>query len=351
MLEGGTATKSVLGLPPTDDGPIRDLWLSLYIFPAVSAADEIGLFGALEQSPMTIEMLAEKLSLSHPASEALVATMSGLGLLRHSRGKFELTETAKTYLVPGKPFYWGPWFRFFRDIPVTHQRMITALCKGEPAVANNGNVLTQEWESAQMSAEQAATVTRAMHSHSFAPAMGLAEKIDLSSTKNFLDIAGGAGSLCIAMAKRHPNVHFTVADLPPVCDVAREYILQYDLPRQIDVRSLDMFRDPWPTQYDAISFMNILHDWGKERRAFLVKRTFDALPPGGKIFIFELLMSDARDGSLTAGLFSVNMIYVTEGKQFTSVELQELLQECGFRDVTTTRVYAGYALVSGQKPK
>lgn len=349
-MKGDAATKKVLELPTCDDSRMRDLWLSLYIWPAVSAADEIGIFPALELSPMTIEMLAEKLSLSYRAAEGLVATLTGLGFLQRSNDKFELTETSTNYLIPGKPFYWGPWFRFFRNIPITHAQMMAALCKGEPSVANDGNVLTKEWESAQITPEQAAVITHAMHCHSLAPAVALAEKIDLSSVKHFLDVAGGSGGLCIALAQRHPKVHFTVADLPSVCTVARQYVAQYDLTGQIDVCEFDMFRDRWPTQHDAICFVNILHDWRRDRRTFLVRQSFEALPPGGRIFFFELLLSDARDGSTTAGLFSINMIYLTEGKQFTSAELERLLQDSGFRDIVTTHVYAGYALVSAQKP-
>lgn len=75
------------------------------------------------------------------------------------------------------------------------------------------------------------------------------------------------------MAQRHPGVHFTVADLGPVCDVAEQYIDQYGMREQVDALKINMFRDQWPSGHDAIFFSSVLHDWDKRHQAELNEAT------------------------------------------------------------------------------
>ena len=337
--------------PPTcDDRLIRELWLSAYLRPTVTVADELGVFPLLEQAPATVAELGARLSLPPRAAEAMMATLAAAGLLVSVQGRFHLTEVSRNFLLPAKPFYWGHMLRLFRDIPLSHERLLEALRKDEPSVLNDGNVVTDTWEAAELPPEQAVAITRAMHSHSMAIAVGLARQIDLSGTRRLLDVAGGSGCFCIALAQHHPEIRFTVADLPAVCRVTEQYVAEHDLRDRIDVMALDMFRGEWPSSHDAIFFANILHDWDRARRSQLLRRSFEALPPGGRILLCEMLLSDGQDGPLTAALFSVNMVYLTLGKQFTAGELDALLRECGFVDVSVTPVVAGYSLISASKP-
>jgi hypothetical protein len=110
-----------------------------------------------------------------------------------------------------------------------------------------------------------------------------------------------------------------------------------------------MFHDHWPEGYDAIFFSNVLHDWDATRRDELARRSFAALPPGGRIYLHEMLLNDDRDGPLTPALFSLLMLG-TRGKQFSSVELGDLLTKAGFADITVSHSYAYYSLVTGTKP-
>ncbi|HEU4407499.1 MAG TPA: methyltransferase [Polyangiaceae bacterium] len=337
--------------PPTcSDAPIRQLWLSAYILPTLNAADELGLFPLLEQGPLALQEIAAKLSVTFRGAEAMVATLSAVGLLAPTQGKFQLTELSRNFLLPDKPFYWGHMLKFYTQIPITHEAMMKSLRQDEPSVVNDGKALTDGWGGADVPAEQAALITRAMHSLSFSAAVGLARAIDLRGVKRLLDVAGGSGCCSIAMAQRHPETRFTVADLAPVCAVANEYIARHGASGQVDTTTLDMFRGEWPSGYDAIFFCHILHDWEGARRQHLLRRSFEALPPGGRLFVYEMLLSDAQDGPLTAALFSMCMVHVTLGKQFTAGQLSAEIGDAGFRDVSVEHVYAGYSLLSARKP-
>jgi acetylserotonin N-methyltransferase len=188
-----------------------------------------------------------------------------------------------------------------------------------------------------------------MHSHSFPAAVGMARNGNFGGVRRLLDVAGGSGCFSIALARRHPELHCTVAELPAVAAVTREYIRRYQCERRVDAHEFNMFRDPWPEGYDAVFFSNVLHDWDADRRAELACRSRAVLPAGGRIYLHEMLLNDAHDGPLTPALFSLLMLG-TRGKQFSSAELAELLSNAGFVDVSVTHSYGYYSLVTATRP-
>jgi len=338
--------------PGIQDTTLLQIGLAPYILPTLMAADEIGLFALLARIPLAVAEIAPELGVSFRGAEAMVATLASLGLLIPFDGKFHLTDISRTYLVPGKPFYWGDVLAVWRKVQVTSEGLLTAMRRDTPPPKQDGTSATiDEWAAAKMTPDRALAITRAMHNVSFALGTSVARTADLSGTRRVLDMAGGSGCYCIAMAQRHPGIHFTVAELEPVCAVAQQIIDQYGLREHIDTLAIDMFRDPWPAGYDAILLNGVLHDWDKARRQHLLRRSFEALPPGGRLLISEMLLSDSQDGPLGPALLSMAMTFSGFGKQFTVREISAELAEGGFRDISVAQTRApDFALVSAVKP-
>jgi acetylserotonin N-methyltransferase len=112
-----------------------------------------------------------------------------------------------------------------------------------------------------------------------------------------------------------------------------------------------MFEDPWPTGHDAHFFSNVFHDWSMETNRLLARKSFAALPSGGRIFLNEILMDDDGTGPWHAAAFSLLMLIGTLGKQYSLPELRDTLESAGFTDVQAIRTGGGYySLVSAVKP-
>jgi O-methyltransferase domain/Dimerisation domain len=332
--------------PPTsDDRLIWDVWLSVYHFPTLAVADALGVFPLLKEASASSEEVAEQLSLGPRATEALLGVLTSLGFLEQRRSRFHLTDVARDFLLPNSPYYWGGILELVRDIPFTCSSLREALRKDKPIGYEGDDI----WETHELDPEQARLFTQAMHSHSFPAAVGAARHGDFTEVRRLLDVGGGSGAFCIALAQRYPEMRFTVAELPVVCTLAEEYVAHYGLQDRIDTAALDMFGDPWPSGYDAHFLSNVFHDWSREHCRLLARQSFESLPSGGRIYLHEMLLEDTRDDPLAATSFSMNMIFFTQGKQFTAGELEELLGEAGFEEIALKPTYGYYSLVTGRK--
>ena len=332
-------------LPHSDDNLIRQMWLSNYINPAISVSLEIGLFEELSKKPLTLQLLAEHLQLHPDAIEAVTSTLSGIGLLTFDKQVFSLTPTSQYYLLKDSPYYWGNMFMFTKDTCPTHDSLLTAIQKKSPNVMETGIPLTTEWEENVLSLDRARTIALAMNSLSQTIAVALSKKINLSENTKMLDVGGGSGCYALTFAREFPNTSFTIADLPNVCLITEEFIEHHQMNEQINTYPMDMFSAVWPTGYDFVFVANILHDWDHVQCNALLKKAKSALKPGGEIMIYEMLIDEEQNGPLTAGLFSLAMLYITKGKQFRASELEEMLTAADFAEVQIENIYSGYSLI------
>ncbi len=333
--------------PPTcNDKLIWDVWASAYHFPALTAADELGLFVLLGESPLTADAVSSRLSINLRGAEILLNLLSSLGFLEHHDGKYCLAEVSRNYLLPDSVYYWGHMLKLYLDPPIGHKAVLEALTRDR---RHDRERSTKEWASGELETARAKSLTAGMHSHSLPAATGVAQHGDFRGVKKLLDLGGGSGSLCIALAHKYPDMKFTVLELPAVSTFTRAYVARAGLGDRIDIVSADMFRDPWPDGHDAILLSNVLHDWDEARCRWLCRRSYEILPPNGALFVHTMLLADTRDRPLTTVAFAMNMLVRTEGKQFSGPELINLLAGSGFTDPAITPTYGYYSLVRAGK--
>lgn len=339
-------------LPPTDNRPLWDIWLSGFRLPALTAADELGIFAYLDNTPSTTDEISRALGLGMRSAEALLNLLGVMGFIIKLNGVFHLNDLSRSYLLPDSPHYWGGVLHSVRDTPVSHAMIMDAIRRdsGEYTLSKQFRKFTDDWNRKALTDEQAVHFTEKMHSHGFASAISLARFDEFKGIMQILDVGGGSGCYSIALAATHPKIRCTIADLPQVCKIADRYINMYSVADKVFIKPFDMFMDNWPSGHDAVFLSDVLHDWSTEHCLMLVKMAFDSLPRHGKILINEVLLSDNHIGPLTANAYSLAMLSVTEGKQFKPSELMSILAEAGFESLKIKPAYGYYSLISGLKP-
>ena len=344
-----------LPVPSSDTRDIWDIYLSPTWLPALLAADELGVLVSIADAPGSTEELSSALGLNSRVLGSVLALLASLGYLVPHAGRYHITESARQHLLPSSPFYWGGvWASMRTDIPL-YRRMREVLTTPDPDDAiphgsGSGERNIDGWASGTMAPEAAASMTKYMHSHSAAAAVGVAQSDLFSASRRLLDVGGCSGVFSIALADRHPDLSCTIMDLPAVCELTPRYVQERGLQGRIATHPADMFRHPWPQGYDAVFFSNIFHDWRPVTCLALARSAFRVLPSGGTINLHEMLLNDDGSGPRTAAAFSVLMALGTQGQQFTFAQLASLLTEAGFVDIRCHSTSPVYSLVRGRKP-
>ena len=83
----------------------------------------------------------------------------------------------------------------------------------------------------------------------------------------------------------------------------------------------------------------------------LAKRAYEALEPGGYIFLHERPLNESKDGPLAVAYGSIVMLLQEKGKQYTLSEFEAILTEAGFQEFQSEPNYGYYHLVSARKPR
>src|SRR5690606_41658506 len=162
---------------------------------------------------------------------------------------------------------------------------------------------------------------------------------------------GGPGGFSVEMARAWPELAATVLEIGTICVEASRYIAAAGIGSRVNTHAANMFTQPWPQGFDAHFFSNIFHDWSEDTCRLLARKSFEALPPGGRILLHEVLMDDEGTGPWPAAAFSLLMLIGTRGRQFTLAELRGFLGAAGFEDVEAASTGGGYySLVSARRP-
>jgi acetylserotonin N-methyltransferase len=340
-------------VPGTDDRPIWDLWLSSLWLPSITVAVELGLFESLKSDPATPDELAHRLELSPHGTRPLLQLLASLDMLVQHDGRFQLAPLARDYLLRDSPFFWGHVWSLSIDRSPIHASLRDNLLRKSRTSneAAQGEIVrpVEAWESGQLGPERAGHIARFMNSHSMAAAAGLARISSFESHSRLLDVGGGSGCFSIALAQHNPGLRCTVMDLPAMCHWARGYIDASAIGERVETLGIDMFREPWPQDHDAVFFSNIFHDWSFATCAQLAQKAHAILPRNGRVFLHEMLLDDSGTAPRTAAAFSVLMLIGTRGQQFRFVELKELLEGTGFAEVAVTPAHGYYSLVSARR--
>ena len=331
-----------------DDRLMRDVLFGIAGNLAVLVAHDLKLYPLLAERPRTLPEVCDALNIAPRPAEALVSVSTALGLLEERAGRYSLTPVAEDYLLEGSATYFGGYF----DMIIQNYAMYSfenlrrAVLTDTPQLYGGEDVFTSH----QARADRMRTYTRAMHGTSMAAALAWPQRVDLSGHRRMLDIGGGSGAHAIGAAQQWANLQVVVFDLAPVCVVAEEFIARHGLQDRVTTQVGDMWADTFPPA-DLHLFSQIYHDWPPERCRLLARKSFEALAPGGRVILHEMLYDDRKTGPFATAAMNINMLLWYEaGRQYSGQELSVMLKEAGFSDIEVTATFGYYSVVIGRKP-
>lgn len=326
---------------PTDDQDaiLQVLYANFGCF-ALLTAHQLQVFKLFENELLTSPEAANRLGIPDRPMEILLTTLAAHRFLVKTGDRFAAGSLARNYLLESSPTYIGGML----DFAVATHAMCTVE-NLETCARSDRSLAYGQGQIFQEHAEQAARArvfTQAMHAQSIAPAMAWPEKLDLSSCRMMLDIAGGSGAHAIGALQKWPQLKATVYEMSPVSGFLGEYADKYKLSDRLISVTGDMWKDPFAPA-DLHFYSQVFHDWTLEQCRFLTEKSLAALPSGGRLVVHELLLDPDKAGPLAPSLMAMVMLLWTEGRQYSGLELTQLLQRVGFADVRWERTFGSWA--------
>ncbi len=332
--------------PQTDEAGVWDIVLPLWSNAAILVAHDLKLYEYLGERPRTTPEVCDLLGIEQRPASALLSLSAALGIVTRDGDCFSLTSFGEDYFVSSSQTYFGGIFDLtaVNSFVWSFEGVRKAVLSNQPQAYGGTDIFDYR----KVPAEQARNFTRAMHSQGIATALKWPGVLDLSSQKTMLDVGGGSGAFSITAVSRWSNLNAIIFDLEPVCEVALEFALKYELSDRISTHAGDLWSDPYPNA-DLHFYSNVFHDWPPDRCRFLLQKSFDSLPAGGRLVIHEILFNDDRTGPFAAASFNVEMLCWILGQQYSGKELVSMLQETGFVEIEVLKCSSLWSVVTGKK--
>ena len=299
------------------------------------SAVKLGVFTALGSEAKTGAELQDALEFHPRATYDFLDTLVALKFLdRDGEGeaaKYRNTEETALFLDRRSPQFMGGFLEMANDRLYPYWGdLVDALKTGKPQneTKGGGDSIFAELYKDPAKLEQFMDAMAGISCGNF---MALAEKIDFSKYKTLTDVGGATGLLSMCVAKQHPQIQCTTADLPGASAVAKRKIAEAGLSDRIATADIDFFKDPIPPA-DVVTMGMILHDWNLETKMMLIRKAYDALPEGGAFIVVENIIDDARRENAFGLMMSLNMlIEFGEAFDFTGADFDKWCREAGFK--------------------
>ena len=298
----------------------KDLpWLrqvsSFFVSRIILTANNFRIFDHLAAPGKTARLLSRTLPADVRATELLLNSLVAIGLLKKKRDVYRNAPVASRYLVSGKSEYQGDIIRHYSTLWDNWSGLDTVLKTGKPS----------------RKAHDHEAFILGMHNLALLKVTKVLAALDLRGVTKVLDLGGGPGTYAMALAQK--GIQVAIMDFPDTLKIARKLIRRSGLSDRVRLLSGDFTRDDMGKGYDLIFISQIFHAYDEAACISMLKKSYAALNPGGKVVVQEFLLEETRTDPPWSALFAINMLVNTRGgRTYTPREMITWMKKAGFRE-------------------
>lgn len=314
-------------VPPS--AAMMKLITGYWVSQAIGTVALLGVADHLAQGPRQCEELAGAVEADPQALYRVLRLLASLGVFAEpAPGLFELTPLGETLRSdsPGSvrnfaitetaPGHWLPWGLLAESVRT-----------GQPMARQALGMEIFEWYA--KNPDEAGYFSAAMGNLSALAAGELVRVYDFSAVRTVADIGGAHGVMVSAVLQANPAARGILFDLPHVIDTAGDVIATAGLSERCELVSGDFF-EAVPSGADLHILKQIVHDWNDEQATRLLRNCHQALAPGGKLLLVEMVIPPDNRPS-PAQAMDLNMLVVLGGQERTGEQFTGLCDAAGFR--------------------
>jgi SAM-dependent methyltransferase len=306
-------------------------------------ANDLDLFSRLGEGRETADLACE-LGVDSRALGLLLNALTAMGLLEISGDRYRNAPAANAFLVQGEN-YRGSIFRHIHHCWEAWNELPQVLRSGRPAASKEADILGAREEWTRDFIRGMDDVTRDL-------APQVARQLDFGDARVLLDVGGGPGTYAAAFLAAHPSLsEVRLFDLPGALVVGRERLAARGLLDKVRLIEGDFCLNELGSGVDVVWISQVFHSRDEEGCRMLVEKAWRALNPGGVLAVHEFLLDEGKTAPLSAALFAVHMLVMTEGgRTYSGGEISGWMAAQGFIRLEVRRVSEETAVVLARKP-
>jgi O-methyltransferase domain/Dimerisation domain len=323
---------------------MRAMVTSHFVSQIVRAAVDLSLADHLAGEALTAAQVAEREGSAPDTTFRFMRACVAVGLLTaDTHNRFASTSLLETLRkdTPGSlrglalattlPAQWLSWNEFTASVRTGHSQASVALGM-------------DFFDYLERHPSQARDFSAGLSSTTSLWAADVAKAINTTGVTLAVDVGGATGSLLQLLQEANPTLHGIVFDRPNIADDAAAQIAQRGFPDRTDVVGGDFFESVPPADLYLLKF--ILHDWDDQRAIKILQRCREAMAPGGRIAIVEMVLGDLDDPGLGA-LIDMNMLAASPGRERSLDEYDALLAAAGLRRTAVLATSSPQSIIVG----
>lgn len=316
--------KDAAGVLPDDiTDLIRGFWASRVVLTAL----ELDIFTATGEGG-TAKQVAARIQCAVRSTEMLLNALVALKLLNKTGDTYTNAPVSARFFVEGSPDSARLGQLHIANLWKSWSTLTEAVKAGTSvAVRSAGN-------------DSAKSFIAAMDNNARARARAIAQAVGINGAKRMLDLGGGSGAYSIAFVQSAPGLQSEIVDLDAVLPITQEYVRKAGLSERITTRPGDMLTVPLePGKYDLVLLSAICHMFSPEENEQLMKRSYAALAPNGRLVISDFVLEADKTAPRFGALFALNMLVNTRGgSSYSEPEYNGWLKEAGFAETKRVRM-------------
>lgn len=144
-----------------------------------------------------------------------------------------------------------------------------------------------------------------------------------------VDVGGGTGALLSRLLRDRPGLRGVLFDQPDVLERAVEVLAAAGVADRVEQVAGDFFVDI-PSGHNLYVMASVLHDWDDEHAGRILERCAAAMPPHGRLLLFEGVLRGPNEPDTFKNL-DLHMAVLLGGRERSPDEWEDLLTASGFR--------------------
>lgn len=300
----------------------------------LAAGVELDVFAHIAARKTAAKEIADAAGASLRGMTALLDALTSMGYLRKRGGRYGLEPVADAFLVPGRKEYAGAMAHALSLTWDVWKNLAEAVRSGRP---------TETVNIAAKGKEFFPKLVASIFPGNFAAASAVVAQFPQKVRRKILrilDVAAGSGAWSLAFANMIPGARITTVDFAEMTPITREFAMKFGVADRYEYLERDLRAGDFGAgAYDLVILGHIIHSEGEKYGKELLRKSYTALKPGGKLLIAEYVPNDSRSAPAMPLLFGLNMLLQTEvGSVFTLREYRAWLKDAGFRKVAPATV-------------